>query len=110
MYLPKIYQTFSDRYPTILKDYQQLGKSCRDGGPLTPRDQDLVKLGIAVGTNSKGAVMSHTRKALASGATSDEITHVVLLSMTTTGFPNMIASMGWVGSVLAEASQGEEAP
>ena len=106
MYLPKIYQLFSDRYPAVLKDYQQLGKSCREAGPLAPKVQDLVKLGIAIGTNSRGAVMSHTRKALASGATEEEIGQVVLLSMTTTGFPNMIASMGWVEGVLAETSEG----
>lgn len=107
MYLPKIYQSFSDQFPKVLEDYQQLGRSCRDAGPLEPKAQDLVKLGIAIGTNSRGAVMSHTRKALASGAAPEEIAHVVLLSMTTTGFPNMIASMGWVEEVLAGSSGGE---
>jgi len=29
MYLPKTYEDFSDKFPEILKDYQQLGKSCR---------------------------------------------------------------------------------
>jgi alkylhydroperoxidase/carboxymuconolactone decarboxylase family protein YurZ len=52
--------------------------------------------------------MSHTRKALASGATAYEITHVVLLSLTTTGFPNMIASMGWVNEVLEKISEEGE--
>jgi 4-carboxymuconolactone decarboxylase len=108
MYLPKIYKAFSERYPAVLKDYQQLGKSSREAGPLEPKTQDLVKLGIAIGTNSRGAVMSHTRKALASGAEPEEIMHVALLSMTTTGFPNMIASMGWVEAVLTEASEGEQ--
>jgi alkylhydroperoxidase/carboxymuconolactone decarboxylase family protein YurZ len=46
--------------------------------------------------------MSHTRKAMAAGATPDEITHAVLLALTTTGFPNMMAAMGWVDSVLKE--------
>ena len=102
MYLPKIYQTFSETYPDVFKDYKQLGISCREAGPLEEKVQDLVKLGIAIGTNSKGAVMSHTRKALASGSTADEILHVVLLALTTTGFPNMMAAMSWVQSVLAE--------
>jgi len=44
--------------------------------------------------------MSSTRKALAAGATSEEIIHSVLLSLTTTGFPNMIAALGWVNEVL----------
>ena len=49
--------------------------------------------------------MSNTRKALDSGATPEEIIHTVLLSLTTTGFPNMIAAMGWVNEVLAEESK-----
>ncbi len=102
MYLPKIYESFSDEFPEVFKEYNQLGKTCRDAGPLEQKVQDLIKLGIAVGANSKGAVMSHTRKALASGAAPDEITHAVLLSLTTTGFPNMMAAMGWVKEVLKE--------
>jgi len=108
MYLPKTYKNFSDRFPEALKDYEQLGKACREGGPLKQKSQDLVKLGIAIGTNSRGAVMSHTRKALESGATPEEITDVVLLSLTTTGFPNMIASMGWVNEVLEKVSEEGE--
>ena len=105
MYLPKIYEDFSDKFPEILKDYQQLGKSCREGGPLKEKYQDLIKLGIAIGVNSRGSVMSSVRKALTSGATPDEIVHAVLLSLTTTGFPNMIAALGWVNEVLKKQLQ-----
>ena len=101
MYLPKIYEKFSQKYPDIVKDYQQLGKSCRESGPLDQKCQDLVNLGIAIGANSRGSVMSQTRKALKSGSSKDEILHAVLLSLTTTGFPNMIAALGWVEEVLA---------
>jgi alkylhydroperoxidase/carboxymuconolactone decarboxylase family protein YurZ len=100
MYLPKIYETFSSKFPEVLKDYQQLGKTCRESGPLEKKYQDLANLGIAIGANSRGAVMSHTRKALESGASKEEIAHVVLLSLTTIGFPNMMAAMGWVDEVL----------
>lgn len=103
MYLPKVYQRFSDRFPEVFKDFQQLGKSCRAAGSMEQKWQDLIKLGIAVGANSRGAVMSHTRKALESGANPEEIVHVVLLSLTTAGFPNMIAALGWVDEVLEEA-------
>ena len=100
MYLPKVYEKFSGKFPEILKDYKQLGQTCREAGPLDPKCQDLIKLGIAMGANSRGAVMSSTRKALDSGASNEEIAHAVLLSLTTTGFPNMIAAMGWVEEVL----------
>ncbi|MGA7146497.1 MAG: carboxymuconolactone decarboxylase family protein [Desulfobacterales bacterium] len=105
MYLPKTYEDFKKKFPKIFEDYRQLGKSCRKEGPLNEKCQDLVKLGIAIGANSRGAVMSSIRKALASGATPEEILHVVLLSLTTTGFPNMIAAMGWADEVLGKQIQ-----
>jgi len=100
MYLPKIYEVFAEKFPDVLKDFQQLGKTCRAYGPLDPKCQDLINLGIAIGANSRGAVMSQTRKAMESGATREEVVHAVLLSLTTTGFPNMIAALGWVDEVL----------
>ena len=103
MYLPKVYERFSSRFPDVFKDFQQLGKSCRDSGPLEKKYQDLANLGIAIGANSRGSVMSQTRKALESGASKEEVAHVVLLSLTTIGFPNMIAAMGWVDEVLEGA-------
>jgi 4-carboxymuconolactone decarboxylase len=103
MYLPKIYEKFTRKFPEVLKDFKQLGQTCRAAGPLDVKCQDLIKLGIAVGANSRGAVMSHTRKALESGASAEEIEHAVLLALTTTGFPNMIAAMGWIDEVLQEA-------
>ena len=100
MYLPKIYEKFSDKFPEVVKDFKQLGQTCREAGPLDQKSQDLIKLGIAIGANSRGGVMSNTRKALEAGATAEEIAHAVLLALTTTGFPNMIAAMGWVDEVL----------
>jgi len=105
MYLPKKYESFSETFPEILRLYQQLGKSCRESGPLKEKCQDLIKLGIAIGANSRGSVMSSVRKALASGSTPEEIAHAVLLSLTTTGFPNMIAALGWVNEVLEKHLQ-----
>ncbi len=99
MYLPKPYESFSKKHPELIKQYQDLGKSCREAGPLEAKYQELVKLGIAIGVNSRGGVMSAARKALAAGATLEEITHAVILSMTTTGFPNMIAAIEWVNEV-----------
>jgi 4-carboxymuconolactone decarboxylase len=102
MYLPKVYEQFSKKYPEVIQDYKKLGISTRKAGPLDEKTQDLVKLGIALGANSRGAVMSHTRKARDAGASQEEITHVVLLGLTTTGFPNMIAAWNWVQEVLSE--------
>jgi 4-carboxymuconolactone decarboxylase len=99
-YLPKIFQNFSERYPAVLSTYQELAKACRNAGPIDEKTQELIMLGIAVGANSRGGVMSHTRKALDAGASADEILQVVILSLTPAGFPNMIAAFGWVREVL----------
>lgn len=105
MYLPKKYQDFSSNHPEIFKAYKEMGTLVRESGPLDEKTQNLVKLGIAVGSNSRGAVMSHTRKALDSGATGEELHHAVLLALSTTGFPNMIAAMHWVDEVLEKGGK-----
>ena len=50
MYLPKTYEKFEKKFPEILKDYQQLGKSCREGGPLKEKCQDLINGNVALST------------------------------------------------------------
>jgi len=102
MYLPKVYENFSKDFPEVIKDYKKLGTTCRHAGPLDDKTQDLIKLGIALGVNSRGAVMSSTRKALDSGASREEIVHAVMLGLTTTGFPNMMAALGWVEEVISQ--------
>lgn len=103
MYLPKVYKNFKERYPSVFKDFKKLGISTREAGPLDEKSQNMIKLGISVGANSRGGVMSSTRKAMAAGASTEEIEHAVLLAMTTTGFPNMIAALSWVNEVFDEA-------
>ncbi len=102
MYLPKIYEKFMKDFPEVFKAYHELGVLTRKGGPLDSKAQDLVKLGIAIGANSRGGVKSHTRKALHDGMTKEEIIHSGLLGVTTIGFPNMIAALGWIEEVLSE--------
>lgn len=102
MYLPKIYENFAKEYPEVFSQYKKLGVACREAGPLDEKAQNLVKLGISLGVNSRGGVMSSTRKAMESGATREEIIHAVMLGLTTTGFPNMIAALGWVEEVISQ--------
>jgi len=99
-YLPEVYQGFKLHFPAISKTCDKLAVSCNEGGPLDEKTRELVKLGIAVGLNSEGAVRSHTRRALAAGAAAEEVRHAVLLSLTTAGFPTMIAAMKWADEVL----------
>jgi 4-carboxymuconolactone decarboxylase len=99
-YLPEVYQGFQKHYPDIAGAYGRLAVSCNEGGPLDEKTRELVKLGIAVGLSSEGAVRSHARRALALGVSAEGIRHTVLLALTPAGFPAMIAAMKWVDEVL----------
>src|SRR5690349_4414136 len=101
--IPSTHLNFRETYPEIAKAYEQLGKSTQEWGPLDKKTRELVKLGIAVGNRHEGGVHSHTRRALDAGATQEEIRHVVLMALTTVGFPSMIAALTWVEDIL----QGE---
>jgi 4-carboxymuconolactone decarboxylase len=101
-YLPDIYVRIRDRYPELAESLDALGRAGDRAGPLDERERRLATLGIAVGALAKGAVRSNVRKALEVGASPDEIRHVAVLAITTTGFPSAVAAMGWIDEVLAE--------
>ncbi len=102
-YLPGTYMEFIRRYPDIGRAYADLSNSCHKAGPLDKKTRRLIKLGIAIGINSEGAVRSHARRALEEGISPEEIRHTVLLAFTTAGFPYMIAAHKWVEEVLEKA-------
>jgi 4-carboxymuconolactone decarboxylase len=101
-YLPDIYQEFQHGFPEVARIYEELAGKCHDWGPLDERTRRLVKLGVAMGLNSEGAVRSHARRAMEEGITTDELRHIVLLAFTTAGFPTMIAAFKWVDEVIAK--------
>jgi 4-carboxymuconolactone decarboxylase len=99
-YLPKVYVGFRGSFPDVAAALDGLGEAADGAGPLDQRTVRLVKLGIAIGSSSEGAVRSNARKALAAGATAEEIRHVAILAFTTCGFPAGIAGLGWIDKVL----------
>lgn len=100
---PKEFREFARRYPGVVEAYDRLGEQVRSAGPLSAREVALVKLGISIGARMEGAARAHARKAHAQGIEAAAIDHVALLACPTIGFPNMMAAVGWVRDVLAEA-------
>ena len=98
--LPRSYENFREKYPEIWQAYDRLGGLVHDAGPLVKKHRELIKLGMAIGARLEGAVHSHVRRALEQGATREEIYHVVLLGLTTLGFPTTVATLTWVKDVL----------
>lgn len=99
-YLPDAYKTFRERHGAVANGVDALAVAVDGAGPLDPRAQRLVKLGIAIGRSSEGAVRSNVRKALDVGVSNDEIRHAALLAITTLGLPAATAAMGWIDEVL----------
>ncbi|MEJ2292175.1 MAG: carboxymuconolactone decarboxylase family protein [Deinococcales bacterium] len=102
MSLPKPYERLKQRYPDVVRAYETLGQAATDAGPLSEREQRLVKFALAVGAAHEGALHSHARRALKAGVTADELRHAVLQATTTLGFPSMMRAMTWLEDVLDE--------
>jgi alkylhydroperoxidase/carboxymuconolactone decarboxylase family protein YurZ len=100
-YLPRIYRDLRADHPGIAEAYDAIGDACRNAGPLSEREQRLVKLGIAVGLSSEGAVRSHVRRALNEGIDSADLLHAIAIAVPTAGFPATAAAYQWAREVLA---------
>lgn len=100
--LPKPFRRFLQRYPDVEKAHMELSLVINRQGPLGERERRLIRLGIAVGQQSQGAVKSHARRAVDEGIAPEELRHAVLLALPTAGFPAMIAASEWVEEVLVE--------
>lgn len=102
MALPNAYEEFRRTYPAVWQAYDRLGAAAHAAGPLDEKARALVKLGMAIGRQLEGATHAHVRRAVRAGATPDEIRHVVLLAVTTLGFPAMMTASTWVEETLAD--------
>lgn len=89
--------------PEMWRAYQAFGKACAEAGPLDARTQRLVKLALAVGARSEGAVHSHVRRGLAEGLEPDALRHVAYLAAPTLGFPAAVAALTWIDDLADKA-------
>jgi 4-carboxymuconolactone decarboxylase len=101
-YLPEVYQHFQRRFLKVKGAFDALGAAEHEAGPLGERERRLIKLGIAVGAESEGAVRSHVRKLLGIDVSEAEILHAIVLALTTIGFPATNAALSWAEEVLSE--------
>jgi len=100
-YLPEVYQSFRHRFADVVDRHDAVAEAVDAAGPLDEQTLRLVKLGIALGAQADGAVRSNVRKALDAGVSREAIEHVVLLGLTTRGFPATIAAWKWTSEVFA---------
>lgn len=97
--LPKQYLTIQKRYKGLIKAVEDVGKVAKASGPLNRKNSELIQLAAAAAIRAEGSVHSHARRALAAGATADEIRHALVLLTSTIGFPTVSAALSWVADV-----------
>ena len=102
--LPDFLQDVIEEYPDVWKAYQTLGETCSTAGPLEPKTVRLLKLALAIGAKSEGAVHSHTRRALREGITPAELQQVALLAVTSIGWSSSMAALSWIQDVVKQHS------
>lgn len=107
-YLPVTYTDFRAEYPALASSLDALASAADKAGSLSERERRLVKLGIAMGGESAGAVRSNVRKALSAGVDAADVRQAALLAITTAGFPTAIAAPNWIDEVLEAEVSNEE--
>ncbi|MFB6163516.1 MAG: carboxymuconolactone decarboxylase family protein [Halococcoides sp.] len=106
--LPAAAGAFADEYPEVWEAYTEMGAAAADAGSIDDETKRLVKLAVATGAQSEGAVHSHVRRGLEEGIDPDALRQVAVLAMTTIGFPNGMAALTWIEDLTAEDSGQRE--
>ena len=84
----EIFTEFKKDFPHVNAHYETMGQEIHEkSGPLPERLRWLIKIAISGASHRLVALETHVRKAREAGATDDEIKHVLLMLITTTGFP-----------------------
>ncbi|MCE9682318.1 carboxymuconolactone decarboxylase family protein [Halomonas alkalisoli] len=89
----------ADDYPEVWQAFASLGKACAEAGPLDACTRRLVKLALAVGSGSEGAVHSHMRRAMAEGIEPEALKQVAMLAIPTIGLPAGVAALTWIEDI-----------
>jgi 4-carboxymuconolactone decarboxylase len=97
---PDNYEWLTEKFGSVLSAHQELGKSLQEAGPIDKKNAQLIQLVGAAANRSQGAVHSHAKRALAAGASPDEIYHAILLLTSTVGFPVVAAALSWAREVV----------
>lgn len=83
-------------HPEVWARFTQLAEACHNAGPLDEKTRHLVKIALAIAAGTEGGTHSAVRHAEESGITTEEMEHIVMLSITTIGFPAAGRALSWI--------------
>ena len=95
-HLPSAAGDIAQRFPDVWSAYSDLGEAVANAGPLNERERRLVKLALAIGAQSEGAVHSHVRRGEGDGLETEALEQVALLAIPTLGLPRATAALTWI--------------
>lgn len=101
--LPGAAGELAQKHPDVWAAYSDLGKATANAGGLSARERRLVKLALAIGAASEGAVHSHTRRGISEGIEAADLHQVALLAIGPLGLPRGVAAGTWIADVTDEA-------
>lgn len=97
--LPGAAGELAKAHPAVWDAYAALGQATAQAGSLSDRERRLVKLALAIGAASEGAVHSHARRGLSEGIAGDDLQQVALLAIGPLGLPRAVAAGTWISDV-----------
>ena len=105
---PSFYKKISKEFPEVINAVEKLGATLRTAGPLDEKTSHLIQLAAAAAGQLEGSVCSHTRRALQAAASPEEISHTLLLLVSTIGFPQTMAAMFWSQKIMEKFMQSKK--
>lgn len=96
----------SQCYPEVMSALKNLSAHVRSCGPLEEKTTHLIQLAAAVANGHETTVLSHARRAMRTGANSQEIYHTLLLLLPVCGYPATMEAISWCRDIL-EGECGE---
>ena len=98
--IPAHYRFEKHKHEEFIEAVETFGKTIKEQGPLDEKSGHLIQLAAAIAIHSEGAVHSHVRRAIDSGATPQEIYHAIVMLTSTLGFPTVSAGLSWAEDIL----------
>ncbi len=89
--LHEIFTQFKQDFPKVFDDHEALGREIHEkSGPLSEQLRWLIKIAISGASHRLVALETHIMKAREAGVSDEEIKHVLLMLIPTTGFPTFM--------------------
>ena len=93
--LPSTLQEFTKRYPKVWSAHENLGLECKQAGPLSDKQIQLIKIAVTATLTLETPFKTHVKKAVQAGASKHEIEHAIIQLLPIVGMGRTMMAMKW---------------